>query len=53
MLKDEQEFIDLGSDYYNQFNTDKKINSYLKKLAALGYKIDEHSTDCKSDNLLS
>ena len=44
MLKDGQEFIDLGSDYYNQFNTEKKINSYLKKLAALGYRVDEHST---------
>ncbi len=30
-LKDDQEFIDLGSDYYNQFNTEKKVNSYLKK----------------------
>jgi len=44
MLKDDKEFIDLGSDYYNQFNTEKKINSYLKKLAALGYQIDENST---------
>ena len=44
MLKDDQEFIDLGSDYYYQFNTEKKINSYLKKLAALGYRVDEHST---------
>ena len=43
MLKDGQEFIDLGSDYYHQFNTEKKINSYLKKLAALGYRVDEHS----------
>lgn len=44
MLKDDQDFIDLGSDYYHQFNTEKKINSYLKKLAALGYRVDEHST---------
>lgn len=44
LLKDDQEFIDLGSDYYYQFNTEKKINSYLKKLAALGYRVDEHST---------
>ena len=43
MLKDGQEFIDLGSDYYHQFNTEKKINSYLKKLAALGYKVDGNS----------
>ena len=30
MLKNNEDFHDLGSDYYNQFNTDKKINSYLK-----------------------
>ena len=53
MLKDDQDFIDLGSDYYHQFNTEKKINSYLKKLAALGYRVDEHSTISQSDNLLS
>lgn len=39
MLKDNVEFIDLGANFYNQFNTEKKINSYLKKLKELGYEI--------------
>ena len=37
MLKDNVEFNELGSDFYNQFNTEKKINSYLKKLKELGW----------------
>ena len=37
MLKENIEFNDLGSDFYNQFNTEKKINSYLKKLKELGW----------------
>ena len=40
ILKNNEDFHDLGSDYYNQFNTDKKIKSYLKKLEELGYKIN-------------
>jgi transposase len=40
MLKDRKEFVDLGSDYYNQFNTEKKANSYVKKLESLGYKVE-------------
>ena len=43
MLKEGKDFEDLGTDYYNQFNTQKKINSYLKKLEALGYEIDQQS----------
>lgn len=39
MLRDNVEFIDLGANFYNQFNTEKKINSYLKKLKELGYEI--------------
>ena len=39
MLKEGKEFVDLGSDYYNQFNTEKKANSYVKKLESLGYKV--------------
>ena len=31
-------FKDLGADYYNQFNKERKINAYLKKLKALGWK---------------
>ena len=40
MLKNNEDFKDLGADYYNKFNTEKKANSYLKKLATLGYEID-------------
>ncbi|MDO5795164.1 MAG: IS110 family transposase [Turicibacter sp.] len=47
MLKNNEDFHDLGSDYYNQFNTDKKINSYLKKLEELGYKINANSLNQK------
>lgn len=39
MIRDNVEFVDLGSNFYNQFNTEKKINSYLKKLKELGYEI--------------
>lgn len=31
-----QEFKDLGSDYYNQFNREKKINSHIRQLSKLG-----------------
>lgn len=37
MLKYDVAFVDLGEDYYNQFNTEKKINHYLKKLQNLGW----------------
>lgn len=37
ILKDSVAFKDLGSEYYNQFNRERKINAYLKKLKALGY----------------
>lgn len=37
ILKDGVVFKDLGADYYNQFNKERKINSYLKKLKALGW----------------
>jgi len=30
------DFEDLGADYYNQFNREKKINSHIKQLAKLG-----------------
>lgn len=40
MLKNGEDFKDLGSDYYNQFNTEKKAHSYIKKLGALGYEVD-------------
>lgn len=37
MLKKNEPYVDLGGNYYNQFNPEKKINSYLKKLAELGW----------------
>lgn len=37
ILKDGIAFKDLGADYYNQFNKERKINSYLKKLKSLGW----------------
>ncbi len=37
ILKDAASFCDLGADYYNQFNKERKINAYLKKLKALGW----------------
>lgn len=40
ILKDNTPFVDLGSEYYNQFNKERKINVYLKKLKALGWESD-------------
>lgn len=40
ILKDNAPFVDLGSEYYNQFNKERKINLYLKKLKALGWESD-------------
>lgn len=37
MLKDNQSFVDLSEDYYTQFNPEKKIQHYLKKLEELGW----------------
>ena len=37
ILKDGAGFKDLGADYYNQFNKERKIAAYLKKLKALGW----------------
>lgn len=37
ILKDGVKFQDLGAEYYNQFNKERKINAYLKKLKALGW----------------
>lgn len=39
MLKYDVSFVDLGEDYYNHFNTEKKINHYLKKLQNLGWQL--------------
>lgn len=37
ILKDNVEFKDLGAEYYSQFNRERKINAYLKKLYSLGW----------------
>ncbi len=37
ILKDGVAFEDLGADYYNKFNKERKIAAYLKKLKALGW----------------
>lgn len=37
ILKDGVVFKDLGAEYYNQFNKERKIQAYLKKLKALGW----------------
>ncbi len=37
ILKDGVVFKNLGAEYYNQFNKERKINVYLKKLKALGW----------------
>jgi len=34
-------FRDLGSDYYDNFNRDHKIKSYLKRLNALGWNTEQ------------
>lgn len=39
ILRDGVEFRDLGADYYNQFNREKKANSLMKKLLDLGFSV--------------
>jgi transposase len=34
-------FVDLGADYYTNFNREKKINSHVKQLSKLGVNIPE------------
>lgn len=41
ILKSSERFKDLGEDYYNQFNKEKKKNYYLKKLTKLGVNLKE------------
>ena len=40
ILSEGTDFHDLGSGYYNQFNKERKINVYLKRLKALGWESD-------------
>ena len=42
VLKKGVPFNDLGQDYYDNFNKEHKIKSYLKRLAALGYSPDNN-----------
>lgn len=44
ILKNKTAFHDLGSDYYDSFNRDRKINIYLKRLKALGWEPDAISS---------
>lgn len=39
VLKDKTAFQDLGSNYYNQFNKERKANAMVKKLMLLGYTV--------------
>lgn len=39
MLKYDKQYIELGAQFYNQFNTEKKIKSYIKKLHELGVEV--------------
>ena len=39
MIKEDVEYKDLGADFYNQFNKEKKANAYVKKLKELGYNV--------------
>lgn len=37
VIKEQAPYVDLGSNYYNQFNVEKKKNALIKKLMALGF----------------
>ncbi len=39
MIKEDKEYEDLGADFYNKFNKEKKVNAYMKKLKELGYDV--------------
>ena len=39
MINEDKEYEDLGADFYNKFNKEKKANSYVKKLKELGYDV--------------
>ena len=44
ILKDGVVFKDLGAEYYNKFNKERKIKAYLKKLKALGWEASVAAT---------
>lgn len=39
MINENTEYKDLGADFYNKFNKEKKANAYMKKLKELGYDV--------------
>ncbi len=39
IIKNDTEYGELGVNYYNQFNVEKKANVYMKKLMDLGYNV--------------
>lgn len=39
MIKENKEYEDLGADFYNIFNKEKKANAYIKKIKELGYDV--------------
>lgn len=47
ILKDGTKFKDLGAGYYNQFNKERKIKSYLKRLKELGWE-PEQAMACRT-----
>lgn len=47
ILKDGTRFKDLGAGFYNQFNKERKIKSYLKRLKALGWE-PEKALACRT-----
>ena len=39
MIKENKEYEELGGNFYNKFNKEKKANGYMKKLKELGYDV--------------
>lgn len=39
MIKEDKEYEELGVDFYNRFNKEKKANAYVKKIKELGYDV--------------
>ena len=39
MLKENKEYTELGAEFYNKFNKEKKANAYMKKIKELRYDV--------------
>ncbi len=39
MIKEDKEYEELGAEFYNKFNKEKKVNAYIKKIKELGYDV--------------